>query len=723
MKSIWIIVLSLMLSFQLTAQRQLKYSRVHEVVLQNNLDKSYSLLLAFQKQDPKFANAYFQLALIAEYWAKDYDPLTEPRLVRFFADKTRLYYGLCELKLKEESKGNREYYENAGIIPADKKLTLEEVNVFVTKKADEMVEYEKNINEITSYFEKTVEYYNQCVSNFKEINNDYTNIKNIYLSEDPELIVKLNTISTAFDSSLYYFQKYRAVLDRFPIKNYNQHYTLKSIETYRLDGLTQTNFLKNDIVIWDYSAWVKNVKETMSKNVSTNKTDLQTVFSEMESKLKALEKESYSDGFSPYNLDEKFVYKIEKFDPQSLLTALFRYREAQIELQTLFRTRANQPKSTYKVSLKSHTEFVQKYLKKQAETDSLLNLTESRISAKNIQKYQKFYLQTFNGLTGLKDYIPRQKIFLKNNQDLVFERYRNRVYDTRYPIVPKHITFKHKTELLIPEPKDGTTENGSYLTVFEKNATGYFIGGYKLKSGIRTAFFAIADSLGTVSSLTAGKIGVVTAVSENENQAVFCTQTSDAPASITLTKLSSDGKQTDYFTLETGLKCTALLYDALNDETMMVLSEQTENESNIQNFEVYRIKTTDTTLPLPVKLAVQGTVFDLYKSDDDIFVYFNCKSYIGTDEKLYLAEAERNILSVEIDAESKVAEFKLFSSTDSVIGFKAVKISSNNIAVSGVVSLPEAKPNAYQSKPLFLLQIDMSKNIKYSSLTDKIFKR
>ena len=73
--------------------------RQADVRTENEQEEVYSLLLVYQKQDPYFANTYFQLGLISKYWSKDYDALTNLRDVEFFIYNTGLYFGLASSKI------------------------------------------------------------------------------------------------------------------------------------------------------------------------------------------------------------------------------------------------------------------------------------------------------------------------------------------------------------------------------------------------------------------------------------------------------------------------------------------------------------------------------------------------------------------------------------------------------------------------------------------------
>ena len=77
----------------------------------------------------------------------------------------------------------------------------------------------------------------------------------------------LEELENSFDSTIYYLQNYQTAIKNYPIKNYNQKYKLLPIETYRLHGLTGSDFLKDEIPIWNYGTWVKNVRQVIKTDI------------------------------------------------------------------------------------------------------------------------------------------------------------------------------------------------------------------------------------------------------------------------------------------------------------------------------------------------------------------------------------------------------------------------------------------------------------------------
>ena len=289
------------------------------------------MLLSFQKQDPEFANTYFQLSLLAIDRAKKYYPLTELENVKYFTYNSKLFLGLAKLKVKDDKRSNRSYYENAEIEKVDGKIKFEKIDTFLTVKNEDITEYEKNVIETTEFFHKSSEKYHECIRIFKNINGKFSKIKNVYLSETPELNTQLTYLEMSFDSCLFYFKEYKDNLADYPLKDYKQQYKLKIIITYRLDGLTGANFLENQIVLWDYKTWVNQVRKTINTDIKNNRDKIVETNNLIDNKIRELSEERYSDDYKGQKIDKKFIYKIEKYDNKSLLISLLKYKQSLIE--------------------------------------------------------------------------------------------------------------------------------------------------------------------------------------------------------------------------------------------------------------------------------------------------------------------------------------------------------------------------------------------------------
>ena len=263
--------LFLILSINCLAQSELKYKDVYKFLSTKSEQEAYSQLEAFQKQDPFHANVYYQLGVLSQKWAKKYDPLTEYDNLKHFVYHADLYLNLALKYIDEkEAKKNWDLYQYVKIPEGAKKPKFADIINDVKVRVADVDSFKRNINQIRSNYLGIVDNYNDCLQIFLELNANNNQLKDIYLTADVKLISSIESLKSHYDSSLWYFDKYRDAIAVFPLKNYNQEYNVIPIETYRLHGLTNADFLKNDILLWDYKMWVDNVLAVINKDSKRN---------------------------------------------------------------------------------------------------------------------------------------------------------------------------------------------------------------------------------------------------------------------------------------------------------------------------------------------------------------------------------------------------------------------------------------------------------------------
>jgi len=722
MKTTIFIFFSIIISVQSFASKTLKYDDVYETVLSGDKDKAYTLLLAYQRQDPDFANTYFQLALIARDWTKEFNPFTEFQYVKLFIYNTKLYFGLAKLKLKEEKKKNRDLYENAGIIPLEKKLKITDIDLYINSQLDSIKVFEKNIVKIINNFNKSSDSYNECVNVFMDINTKYSKIKNIYLDNDASLLQNINKLDMYFDSTQIYFRNYKKAIKEYPIKGYIQEYELKEIITYRLNGLTNSNFLKNKFCLWDYKNWVKQVKKTKAERIKSNRLDIVSLETLMKNKIKILEKDVFSDLYKPYKLDEKFVYKIEKFDNNSLLVKLFKLNEAKVNFLTYFRKKINNPKLFRDYSLKKSSEYCYNLIQKKIYSDSINKQFKKNIKATEILKYKKFYMSSYNGVQGLKDYSLRQDMFFKARKKDSEELLKDRLYYFNYVIPTDSLVYKKSliaTKKVFPD--FSSYENGSYnICDFNKGATGNICvsGFYKSKSGKVHGFMGLSNKNKDIVKLNKSQSSdtskVVNLLIEQYSSGIFSIETSIGKGiKNTLIKYNNEGKIVSKKKLSFYKIPRLIKYDDINNSIIIVFNgteiDATTDNDNEQI--IYNLNFDDYAKSFSTSFKAKAYVFDVMKLNNKLLLFSNFVNYTDKNGNLIKSEAgglskETNLL-ISVIKDGTIEKNIPFLDKNPFFCTNAEKINSNLINILGFKTTYENKNyTKLKNKNLYNLYIN-----------------
>lgn len=263
-----ILSLSFVLPFASIAQLELDYEDdINPYFLGDSIDLVFPILYDFFKYNNDHPASNIQLALIFEERYKNAHPISDYESAIANADRAKLLFGRSrDLIDDKETRRNAWYYPN--FTSQFKRNGKPEVEFDSVKAVFErgLIEADSfliHMPPIHSNFMKMVEQYDLATKNFVRINGDYNSLKDVYLLFDDELESRFDLVKSSYDSTLYYFRKYKEAAAEYPPFELNQDISISQIKTYRLDGLViQTDFLVDNIRLWDYGSWVDQVKKS-----------------------------------------------------------------------------------------------------------------------------------------------------------------------------------------------------------------------------------------------------------------------------------------------------------------------------------------------------------------------------------------------------------------------------------------------------------------------------
>lgn len=706
------VIIILLVQTTISVAQTLKYKSVFEIVEKGNDQVSYPLLLQYQKQDPDMPNTYFQLALIAEKWAKEYDPFTELKVVNFFVQNTRLYWGLAKSKIDDkEVRKNRKYYENANITAADKKLEYEDVKIFVDKKFEDISEYQENVKKILGHYTKTADFYNQCVQTFRQINARFPKLKDLYLNADDSVRIEIADLKSSFDSTLFYFQEFKVAIKNYPIKEYRQDYVLKEIKTYRLEGLTSSDFLQNEVPIWDYGQWVKEVNKNLNKDIKNLTKQTLDANNELTKSISSFlnNPDKFSKKSKPYQVPRKTINLLNKYDHDPLLAHYLKQRTSYNELLAMSQTNYCNPHEVEVMPTKRRLAYYQKLIDQKQKSDSLLNFFKNKIDQNGIYKYRHIFIDKYGSKQMVEQYCDKQLV--ANNKALE-KSLANLLQIIQKPAFdqPAILTFRN-TEIsseIKPFEPDSAQINVYNITTAIKNSNNeIYFGGYIRGNGNNaTAFAAKTSDAKNIDWLKAYTFKTRSynntyKIDLFQGGAIFAVVSGlPADSSQTVVILDEKGNQISKNQLENNGSVQKMFYDDINDQLLVAQQDKTNNQNILQLF-----YPTENKIAWTNKLQANADVFDVVLSDKDFSVFLNYQSHQlnGTLKK---APAQTNILVVNINTiEGTTTSHTSFDANTQYIGINAEKIDSESIGIIG-------KQN---NNPIFLIVTPNGK-IKFSNL-------
>ena len=248
-----LIILLLLCAACMMAQE--KYSEVLEKAEQLSPYEAIYLLMDYQQTHPNQASLYFHLGNLCYDLIPSYDPLHNYKELTELLYRTKLFYGNCLHFAKDQKLPGWQY---ATIAKGEKKIDYVTLSNYLQPRLDEVVRKQKACDSIHNSFYRLVEQYNRCQNSYSLFLSYYAREKTAHLQLTPQQREDLDILAQEASKLNELKESYLKALSLEPINAYNPSFHWKAIELYRLDGLTATDFLQNDITLWDYQRWVEH---------------------------------------------------------------------------------------------------------------------------------------------------------------------------------------------------------------------------------------------------------------------------------------------------------------------------------------------------------------------------------------------------------------------------------------------------------------------------------
>lgn len=557
------IILSAVMSLLslITLEAQKKYDDIYIGMSNMTLDQQYTELMDFQRREPYFANTYIQLGVICKNIMILTDPLRDIESAQFWANNAALFFGNYKVFYKDgEERSNSDYYVNLKIPQAGKKLTKEEVFAFVAKNQTLCQNFKDSTLLAYQAIEKSKMYYNRCITTFMSICEKYTNQNEALLQYDDQLQKVLDGLGNDIDSCVAAFKVYKAVLKNYPIMNYRQLYDFKTIETFRLDGITNSNFYDNRFTMWDYRKWIAEYEKILKEDI----LPLREMVSSIDDKFKAGKQEFESKGVmiegAKPAYDDLFVFRLGRYDNNSLVRELFAYMEARRQLMQMACDSVILPLDTMEIKVNRKMRHLYRMVQLEGDVQKKLDIAKSMVTPERVVRFKDFFAERYGGESGLKSVLDSEKEYLHGIMTKALTE-----FGTYYKAVEAS-----RDTLVLMKPN-------YYPKLFVRNSEGRveYVAGNKKESSV--CFVAKLDQDGKpiwatdirktqeVTSLNVTSDGVVVTVRQNEmpNALVY----------------SFDGKQKHVYGISEG-QPTCLKYNDIS-KVSYICHDISESQSSI----------------------------------------------------------------------------------------------------------------------------------------------
>ncbi|MBQ3688559.1 MAG: hypothetical protein II937_01695 [Bacteroidales bacterium] len=716
MKRIFILIILAAVASNVFAQRRLKYKDIFDRIGKEPVEHSVLKLSEFQKNNPEFPNTYLQIGAIQWNWLKEEDPFLNYQYVKRLIYNTKLYLGLAKSKInadEKEVKKNKTYYGNFNITSSIDDLDQQAVLNYIQKISDKVLEYEKNVTAIINNYNSTVSKYNTCLDTYKSIVARQSNYKNLLLTSTGEYKQQMKDLSQNYDSVIYFFNEFKTALGNYPIKNYNQNLKITKIATYRLEGLTSSDFLKPEITIWDYQSWVKDAFKLMDGDINTLKDGGEQEIKNLRARVVALkESQAETDSIQEVTIKNKLVNLTEKYDYESLLSASIKYETDKANFQIASMRSANNINNpaSFNESLESKANYYYDLYSQAETTKKALKVLKERISDKNISKQEQLVNSLYGGKTKFSSYEKEELAKINTIEDTNINNFQKYAVNQLYP-VGEEVTVQGKKINLeakfTPFSEAATGSCNTVYTIKDDNGNRYAAGYVKTSATNSNGFVAKIDANGTpvwftnLNAAPTGENNVVRIIPSNFSGILVLVGNSSASGCKTsVIKLDNNGKQTSKTDLTSTLYPTVVCYDEINEVASVVLKGNNGNFSTEKDddciVETVTLGQKNSSV-LSQTFNLKGKVTDIIKMGENNIIICSFKEIkAGNDSQ----KAGSNIAAVKISP-SEIS-CKTYKTDKDLFAVKAFKINTESINILGNFNSMDS-PVTQENAPCYII--------------------
>jgi hypothetical protein len=693
-----------MSSNTISFSQEVKYEDIYSQIGTLKPQQLFFRLYLYQNQNPHFANTYVQLGYTAEQVLSELDPLRDFELANYWVGNAVLYYSLFSRFLDaNEVRRNREFYSNLPIETAGKRIENEDVLSYVNQRSIFFNNYKDSVTLIYKALEKSKDHYNNCVKIFNQINENYDNLNDLLLLTNPTLLKTLESLKEEYSQSIESFNNYKSLINAYPIEGHNQVYKLKVIETYRLDGITNSDFLKDTFDLWDYGKWTKNILQVYNSDIVPLRNEIasiQKMFTDNRRKISLSESIGPDETFASF--DDLFLFRLGKYDNNSLVRELFRYLEGRQDFLIIEKSPLNNSIDSTSDLMNRKLRYYHRLSQQLISTEKLLNTYRVAINQERISRFNEFFIQQYGGETGLIRFANQEKQFLDqtinyalNNLNVYLEK------ETNYRSMLGYSTGARGVSIpLYPVPfhsPDFKTQ--TYLTKYVFDIQGepkYSSGSIQRTSRSPMAFVAKVDANKKVEwvrevgakgrdALPKGDAATHVKGFDQGCMAIVSGNISEDEYSNRLIRLDDKGR--DVFDKKIDISAPPVFFDFDDINQICLIGFGNNNNDTLDIYNGFTITKTDSlgNIQWQTQIDLQGQLIDMIRTEGKYLAFFNFISMEINGNKVNAGNDDQHMahVIVEFSEEGKFIRHTPILSNESFCINRIFSISSNEINLLG----------------------------------------
>ncbi len=736
MRKYFVLILFVFISASSFSQNEFK--QLYESLSVNDRFSNLFNLRDYQGKYPGHAITYYLTGKIYEQYMRETNPLFLFNFVDLNHREAITNYNLAKLKIDEkQARHDREYYGDIEIITDKKKAGLTDVLYELEVRLDETDKYFQAAKSAHDNYYKCIRKYNECLYVYRDIVEGFPNYKDLYLLADESLRRGILNIKLNFDSSLVFFETYRASCEKLQHILKVNEYKLNPIITYRLEGLVEADFTRPVVELWDFSTWAENFLGVLDGDIKLIKEGIFENDISLDKQIDKLRNEEYySDEMQYFIPSDKFKNLIGKYDYSSLCNKVFNYKSTKVEYMVKTRATINDPRDTVGEFLINRLRYFKDLAFMKEELNHEADLLKMSISIDDIGKYFQFFETRYRGMDGLKRWCEVEKydndnVFLKNLLNLKeFINRENQKFAYEDSIVEWK---KKKLAFGIQHPDISSLKRDTLITTrfakFKKKD--HFLSGYEiLKDSTLKTFTARVDENANVcwlNSITVpGKDTVKSIVPEfqqilDDSVAIVLNSVETVKKGVIkrsnyLSGYNWAGKEILFKDIESSAYPRYFYADEIN-ENFLIISKGLQKEEDYSSIDTVNISFYDFEGKIlwSNNYLLKGSVVGVVHTNSNFLITFNFDYFSDNKSKTLDSPGDNlNLLGLYITRDGKLQDINQYSYSGNLDCQISEKVTSNYINLVG----EKWESGSNSGKGMFYILINPEGGIEYSTIDE-----
>lgn len=403
--------------------QKVKYKSLFVLLKAENYKDADPYLRAFLKEEPEHPHANYSMGRMLQSYMAKQDLLNSSARIIELADSSLRYYNKA-LNITTEKyvkKHDDDYYaefKRRDMRSAKFVVKLSDVQLDMETRTADVKKFKLDVVNLINHFNSAISLYDSSLNYCQRIKENAGSIKLLYFNSGPDELLLFRKLAARYDSSIYHFQTFQALMHNMGKGNVQQKLVEKYIETYPLDSLDKPDFYATTVELWNYAGWAHSTEDVVLKQIYPLKKRMAT----FDKRLKDLHDKIISDSSDArpeiFRLaTENVARDIVDFDDSSLPAAIYNYRIAEINLHSAINYWHKVVADTSHVGVKLD---VLEGLRKQqrGNVKLLISLTESNTEDER-QIFREFITERYQDDNGMAEFIRLQTIDVQNDSLLL----------------------------------------------------------------------------------------------------------------------------------------------------------------------------------------------------------------------------------------------------------------------------------------------------------------